>query len=170
MDLLVIRHGLAGDREEFARTGRPDSERPLTPRGRSRMRKGARGLRALVPEVHILGTSPYVRAAQTAGIVAEEYGLPPAEPVPALTPSRRPATLLPWLERHADAEVVAVAGHDPHLPALVSWLLTGRAEPVLVLDKGGACLLDLGDAPRAGEARLLWLLTAKQLRRMGRGR
>ena len=30
MRLLVIRHGDAGDREEFAFTGRPDSERPLT--------------------------------------------------------------------------------------------------------------------------------------------
>ena len=34
MHLLVIRHGLAGDREEFAFTGRPDTERPLTKEGR----------------------------------------------------------------------------------------------------------------------------------------
>jgi phosphohistidine phosphatase len=56
MHLLVIRHGLAGDREEFAKTGRPDDERPLTPKGRRRMRRNARGLRTLVPGLDLLAT------------------------------------------------------------------------------------------------------------------
>ena len=51
MYLLVIRHAAAMDKEEFARTGRSDDERPLTPAGKKEMARVARGLRALVPKL-----------------------------------------------------------------------------------------------------------------------
>ena len=73
MDLLVIRHAIAMDRDEFAETGQPDSERPLTDFGRRRMRKNARGLRAIVDTPEVIGTSPYPRAAETAEIVADAW-------------------------------------------------------------------------------------------------
>src|SRR5918912_545668 len=47
MRLLVVRHAIAMDRAEFARSGKDDSERPLTKDGRNKMAKGARGLRAV---------------------------------------------------------------------------------------------------------------------------
>ena len=58
MKLLVIRHAIAEDRDEFAYTGRPDAERPLTKQGRERMRRAAAGLAAEAPRIdvqHILG-------------------------------------------------------------------------------------------------------------------
>jgi phosphohistidine phosphatase len=63
---------------------------------------------------------------------------------------------------------VALVGHEPHLGKLASWLLARTSTPFLQLKKGGACLLDLGARPRAGEARMVWLLTPAQLRRLGR--
>jgi len=42
--ILVVRHGPAGDREEWERTGKDDSLRPLTPKGRKEVRKAAAGL------------------------------------------------------------------------------------------------------------------------------
>ena len=37
MQLILIRHGIAEDRAEFAATGNPDSERPLTKQGQWKM-------------------------------------------------------------------------------------------------------------------------------------
>ena len=50
MQLVVIRHAVAMSREEFAPTGRDDSLRPLTDRGRAKMKRAAAGLRELSPE------------------------------------------------------------------------------------------------------------------------
>ena len=58
MKLLLIRHAIAEDRFEFSRTGKSDYYRPLTERGRTRMARGAAGLRTLVPEIDVLATSP----------------------------------------------------------------------------------------------------------------
>ena len=41
LTLLLIRHAIADDRATFARTGRPDRERPLTAEGRRKMRSAA---------------------------------------------------------------------------------------------------------------------------------
>ena len=41
MHLLLIRHAIAEDRLEFARTGQSDYYRPLNERGRSRMSRPA---------------------------------------------------------------------------------------------------------------------------------
>lgn len=164
MKLLVIRHAIAEDREEFARTGQDDELRPLTAEGRRMMKQGARGLRELVKTVDVLATSPLVRAAKTAQIVAAAYGGPRAQDVEQLKPEAPPESLLKWLGKHADASVVAVVGHEPHLGTFVSWLLTGRQRSFVELKKGGACLLELDVAMKQGRARMSWLLTPAQLR------
>jgi phosphohistidine phosphatase len=169
MELLVIRHAVAEDREQFAATGKDDGLRPLTAEGRRKFRRAARAIVALAPSVDLLATSPLVRAADTAAILAEAYGLDEVVKEPALEPDARPAALLPWLQRCAQLDLVAVVGHEPHLSSLVEWLLTRRTGQFLALKKGGACLLqlgDLGDAPRAKGAVLRWLLTQRQLRQL----
>src|SRR5258706_16007485 len=74
MQLLVVRHARAEDREAFAATGQPDSERPLTAKGIRRMKKAARGLHTLVSSIDLLATSPLRRAVETARIMADLYG------------------------------------------------------------------------------------------------
>ena len=164
MRLLVIRHGLAGDRDEFAFTGRPDAERPLTKDGREKMRRGARGLARIVDDVSLIATSPLTRAVQTAEIVADEMGGMDLTIIDALAPEHAPDGLLPWLRSHDADATIAVVGHDPHLAFLVGWLLTGRHESFVDIRKGAAVLLDFEDPPAAGGATLLWALTAKHLR------
>ncbi|MGH7710339.1 MAG: phosphohistidine phosphatase SixA [Gemmatimonadaceae bacterium] len=165
MQLVVIRHAIADDRDEFAESGRDDAERPLTRIGRRRMRRNARGLRRVGPAIVRIGSSPYVRAVDTAQIVAETLGV--AEEiaiVDALTPEMPSEALLPWLSAQPAESTVAIVGHEPHLGRLVTWLLTGDSESHVVFKKGGACLLDLGVRPAAGSALLHWLLTPGQLR------
>ncbi|MBM3462072.1 MAG: phosphohistidine phosphatase SixA, partial [Armatimonadetes bacterium] len=67
MDLYILRHGIAYDH------GHPDypddDSRPLTPKGRRRTRRIARGMRDLGLRFDAILTSPLPRARQTAEIV-----------------------------------------------------------------------------------------------------
>lgn len=175
MHIVIVRHAIAEDRVAFARTGRPDAERPLTPRDIKRMRKAARGLRRLVPEIGLLAVSPLRRGAETAAIVCRAYGNIDPMTTELLDPAAAPSAVVDWL-RTLRRDPVVLVGHEPQLSRLASRLVTGRDTPILVLDKGGACSIDV--APRAtgggggGGARgtLDWLLTSKQLRAIARRR
>ncbi len=166
MRLLVIRHAIAAERDEWAQTGKPDGERPLTDRGRSRMREAARGLARLVDVPDVIATSPLTRAAQTAAIVGKALGAPDPAELPALLPDADYATLVSWLRGLKTQGTVAVVGHEPHLSGLVCYLLTGRRETFLDLKKGAAALIQLADPPTPGVARLLWTIAPGGLRRI----
>ncbi len=166
MELLVVRHAIAEEREDWARTGLDDGERPLTREGRRKMRLGAGGLRELVHSIDVLASSPLTRAWQTAEIVSRAYGGIDIARVDALSPDLPPDELLPWLREQREQAHVAVVGHEPHLSSLVTWLLTGTPGHLIELKKGAACLLELHGTPREGVATLLWALTPGQLRRL----
>jgi phosphohistidine phosphatase len=167
MQLLVIRHAIAEEREAFAVGGQPDAERPLTAYGRRRMKRNAKGLLRVVKSPDAIATSPFARAAETAHIVADAFRVNRIEVLEALTPEHPPRDLVPWLATHAGDAVVAVVGHEPHLGILVTWFLGGREESHVELKKGGACLLELADSLEPGKALLMWLLTPSQLRAIG---
>jgi phosphohistidine phosphatase len=168
MDLLVIRHAIAEDRERFAATGQPDALRPLTPSGARKMERAARGLARVAPKVSLLASSPLVRAVETARIVAAALGLDGFEELRALAPDARPESLLEWLRARPGDGVAAVVGHEPHLGKLIAFLLDGGKRSFSVLRKGGACFIGFpgAAAPAAGELR--WLLTPSQLRAVRR--
>jgi phosphohistidine phosphatase len=166
MQLLVIRHAIAQTREEFA--GDDDALRPLTKEGRRQMQRVAKRLRRVVGELDVLGSSPLLRAMQTADIVAEEFADVDIATVGALEPDSAPAAFVTWLRKQRDAETVAVIGHEPHLGTLVTWLLTGVDEPRVPLKKSGACLLHFPALPRKAGATLQWALTPALLRDVSR--
>jgi phosphohistidine phosphatase len=168
MELLVVRHGIAEDRVAFAKTGKGDEERPLTADGRRKLARCARGLRRLVPSIDLLATSTLVRATQTADVLGEAYRGLRTVRLAELAPDAKPAALLPWLRAQRRRPTVAIVGHEPHLSAVVELLLAGGSAGFLELRKGGACLVSLAGPAAAGGAELRWLLTAGQLRRLGR--
>jgi phosphohistidine phosphatase len=168
MKLLIIRHAIAEDREEFAKSGKPDEQRPLTRAGRRKMKEAAKGLRRAVRTIDHLATSPLVRAAQTAEIVSDTWGIGGAEVIPALAPEARPEALAEWAAAHTGHDVVAVVGHEPHLSSLATWLLSGQSDSRIDMKKGGACLIDMGSELRPGSGTLLWLVTPRLLRRLAR--
>lgn len=172
MNLLVIRHAIAEDKQKFAATGRKDDLRPLTDEGRSKMRKVALGLRTVVGKIERLASSPLVRARETADIVAPELGVARVEIVDALRPDRPYEELLEWLRGVAlpnddDDRVVGIVGHEPRLSGFVTWLMTGGDESRIELKKGAACLLRFDRPPEEGQAILRWSLTPSQLRELG---
>src|SRR5438552_11068033 len=135
MNLLIIRHAIAEDKERFAATGRHDDQRPLTEAGRDKMRRAAEGLRTVIPRVAVLASSPLVRARETAEIVAPAVWLARVVIVDALRPDRDVDELLDGLleriapnEKSDDERTVAVVGDEPHLVVVVTWFLLGETE------------------------------------------
>jgi len=167
MQLLLIRHAIAEDRDEFAKEeGRPDAERPLTDYGRRRMQKNTKGLRRVAPKLDQLVTSPYVRAADTAKIVAKGLGVEEAKELAVLTPEHHPREFFEWMADQNPTHAIGAVGHDPHLSQLLSWCLTGGLDAQFVIKKGGVALISWDDVPTEGHGILRWLISPGHLRAM----
>ncbi len=164
MELLVIRHGIAEEREAYAAAGKDDTLRPLTGEGRRKMRQAARGLVTRVPALDLLVSSPLARARQTADIVARAYGGLEITEIPQLKPDQSPEAFGTWLRGQASRGVVAAVGHEPLLGRIVSHLVAGRAHSFIELKKGGACLVAFPEKVGPGAGLLRWALTPGQLR------
>jgi phosphohistidine phosphatase len=167
MQILIIRHAKAGQRGLLGFIGKKDAARPLTDVGRRDMRKAARGLQKLVPEVDVLATSPLARARETADIVSRRYDNIPVMELAALAPGGSKEDVLAWLRDQKATATVALVGHEPDLGMLSSWLLGGGAESFLSLKKGAACLIEMSETPTPGSGRLEWLLPPAALRKHG---
>jgi phosphohistidine phosphatase len=165
--LVIIRHGPAGDREEWEAEGHDDRLRPLTPEGREEMQRVAPGLKRLIPTIDLLATSPLARAAETADIVARAYDSE-AVVLEALAPERDPDEVVRWLQHQPADQTVALVGHEPHLSGLAGYLLTSARASFIDLKKGGACRLDTPGVPVPGKGNLKWLLSPRELRRLGK--
>jgi phosphohistidine phosphatase len=188
MRLLLIRHGKAGDREDFARSGRPDDERPLTAEGLEEMRGVARGLAVVCPRLDVIASSPLTRAVQTADAVAARFPDAAREIVDCLRPDAPFPDFVDWLRGHRARDRVAAVGHNPHLSDLGRWL-TGGDDDDADMKKGSARLLAFpgddvgtagddvrtgddagagGDDVWAGTAEGVWYRTPKELIALGR--
>jgi phosphohistidine phosphatase len=165
MIVYVLRHGVA---EEIGPEG-DDRSRRLTPGGRRKMRAAAVGMRALGLRVDVLLTSPLVRAAETAAAVSEALGGPVPRELPTLEPGVPPVETVRVLRELARAEHVAIVGHEPGLSGVVSILLTGTPDGMrLALKKGGLVAIEMREVGRRTVTTLRWMLTPRQLRRIGR--
>jgi phosphohistidine phosphatase len=163
MDLVLLRHAIAADpgRSDVS----DDSERPLTKEGEQKMRRIARAMRALGLHFDLILTSPYIRAQQTAHIVAKELGLEKSlESTPFLEPGQSLEKLVSLVQRRSkQADSIVLVGHEPALSTLISVLIGGDVNVNLTLKKGGLCRLR-ADALHYGKcASLQWLLTPGQL-------
>jgi phosphohistidine phosphatase len=164
MMLYILRHAEA---EETAETG-GDEARKLTVHGKDRMSDAAAGMRAFGIKFDAIVTSPLVRAAETAGIVASAYSnSPPPQVLPALSGGVPPAEAVTALMPFARHDNVLIVGHEPQLSGLVSLLLTGSPDAMHLRLKKGACVaLDVPRRFERGGAELRWMLTQRQLRRL----
>lgn len=168
MNLYLLRHGPAGE------AGDPryphDRDRPLTEEGIEKMRRAAGGMARLELAFDLVITSPYLRAAQTAEIVAQSLSpQPPLETSVALEPGGDPGPLFTSLAaRRPEPQSVLLVGHEPFMSDLISQLLTGGPGLPVEMKKGALCKILLGRwVPRTGagvpRGVLVWLATAKLL-------
>jgi phosphohistidine phosphatase len=164
MELLIVRHAIAQERDR--RRWRNDRDRPLSPDGKRQARKAAAGLRAFCAAPDRLLSSSLVRARQTADILTQYAGWPPAEETPALMPGAPVSELLRLLATDRSRRV-GLVGHQPDLGSLISYCLTGNGGRITFdLKKPAVASVSFAGAPRAGTGTLDWLATPRMLRAM----
>jgi phosphohistidine phosphatase len=169
MELVIIRHAIAEDYEEYALTNQSDELRPLSAKGEEKMRKNVRGLKKFVPFIHYIASSQLRRASQTADILGRAYPNARRDVLSALAPQGPVAAVLAYLQQYESvAPTVALIGHEPDLGELTAWFLSGRPGGWLPFKKGGVCLIEFPGKLAPGEAELRWVLTPTQLRKLGK--
>ena len=163
MELYIVRHGIAIDREDPKSP--PDPQRFLTEEGIDKTKQVAKGVAALGIDPDLLITSPYIRAKQTAEIFASvlDYTKQKIRETDLLLPGAEPTLFYKELAKDKDSAVVFCFGHAPQLDDLIATAL-GSKHHVTSLKKSGIAALELKRiSPPSGE--LLWLATPKLLRK-----
>ncbi len=166
MQLYIVRHGIAIDREDPKCP--PDPERYLTEEGVAKTKQVANGLAALGLTADLFLTSPYIRAAQTAEIFASALDYPKQKirRTDLLLPGAEPSLLFRELARDKQASSIYLFGHAPHLDDVIASAL-GSKKHVTALKKSGVALVELKRiSPPIGV--LVWLAIPKLLRRAGK--
>lgn len=161
MNLYILRHAIAVPR------GTPehkDEDRPLTKEGSRKMKLAAQGMRKMGLEFGRILSSPYLRARQTAEIVADVFKLEVVLSEP-LIPTASHRVLIANLVKIREDSVLLV-GHEPHLSEFVSVLACGTGDAQLELKKGGLCKLSSDHLVYGRCATLEWLLAPAHLRKM----
>jgi phosphohistidine phosphatase len=130
----------------------------------------ARGMRALGLTFDVILSSPYARALRTAEILAEVYETPKLIETSHLAVEADAKEIIDEInENFTGAEAIVLVGHEPFLSGLISTLLSGGAGLGIVMKKAGLCKLSAEKLVLGQCARLHWLLTPKQLGRLGKG-
>ena len=171
MQLVLLRHAPAETRDPSRWPD--DSQRPLTGNGRRVAREVARGLKAVPVRAARLRTSPAVRCEDTAKITARAFNHSASVDVwPELAFGATPEQLLARLQRstRANGSFEVLVGHEPALGRLASLLLFGEPVPSIRHKRGGAALIETPRKPAAGSGKLEWVLTRRQLAKLGNGK
>jgi phosphohistidine phosphatase len=136
MELIVLRHAEA---EDHAPT---DHLRRLTEKGRHQAEAVGVYLKEHAIKVDIILSSPALRTAETAEIVAEELELE-VQTVPWALPGMTPEMAMNSLERFQSAKRVLLVGHQPDIGLLVARLLGLRDDRSLHVRKASLFQLNL---------------------------
>jgi phosphohistidine phosphatase len=120
MKLYLMRHAdaepMVGDKDTPGRK--------LTEKGRAQASEAAKKLKAKDVTFDVILTSPYARAVETAGIVAEALGLRDRmKKNKLLAPGSDIGKLITLMDEYKDMENVMFVGHEPDLGVFAGELL-----------------------------------------------
>jgi phosphohistidine phosphatase len=152
-----VAHGTSGVAEE---------DRPLTPEGRRKTIRAARGIRALKLGIDVVFSSRLPRALETARILTEVLGLPDPKTVDELLPGAASDRLLGLL-RSAKSKVPVVVGHEPGLTTAIAHLVAQKEAGSFLLKKAGFAVVDVASFTPRPDGTLRLLLTPSILRALG---
>jgi phosphohistidine phosphatase len=162
MKVFLVRHAIAHERNR--KRWPNDALRPLTPGGARKFRKAARGLAGLLPRQPALLTSPWVRARDTAAMLADAAKLDKPIECKELTGDAGTAAVFRLLRARREKAVVLV-GHEPNLGLFLSACLAGeRARMKIEFKKGGAACVEFQSRVEPGRGSLVWMLPPRALR------
>jgi phosphohistidine phosphatase len=166
MEIYVVRHGIAIDREDPKCP--PDPERYLTEEGIEKTKRVAAAVAALGASPDLLLSSPYVRAMQTAEIFAGalDYSKQKIRRTDLLLPGAEPSLFFRELAKDKQTSTLFVFGHAPQLDDIIAAALSSKHH-ITSLKKAGVALIELKRvSPPNGQ--LVWLAPPKLLRRAGK--
>ncbi len=162
LDVVLVRHAVAFDRD---RTRWPnDRLRPLTPAGKRKFSKAARGLAAWLPRVECVLASPLVRARETADLLHRHADWPESVVCEELAPGIATGRVFTRLRKHTE-RTIALVGHEPNLSVLLSVAIAGNdARLPIEFKKGGVACVRFQERVEPGRAILQWLVPPSALR------
>ncbi len=162
MKIYLVRHSNAV--EPGAPGYEEDSLRPLTEKGRDKMKEIAYALKALELKPDLIVSSPYLRARETAEILAKvlKYRKEPTLS-DTLVPAGSADGIIGEINEKYSVDELVLVGHEPCLSVLIGTLVSGNPDIALDLKKGGVCCLSADNLRTERKAVLEWLLTPKIL-------
>jgi len=160
VDIYILRHGRA---EKRAPPVDGDAGRALTGEGRTEILGVAEFLASRDVVFGCIATSPYVRAMETAQIVAKALGkrgiLAQWE---ELTPGASIEALESRVSGRPEEESLLIVGHEPLLGQFTGYMISAGHDAAIAFGKGGlAKIRNARFDPVGGE--LQWLLTVRQI-------
>ena len=161
--LYLVRHAIAAERGP---NYPDDRDRPLTSDGVARFKRAVEGLKEFEVRLELVLTSPLVRAAHTAELLAAGIGgKPRMETLEALAPGGRMTQVLEAIAKFSKrSHHIALVGHEPDLGELAVRLLRSRG--TIEFKKGAICCIELDGAMPTGPGTLKWLLPPRALRKL----
>jgi phosphohistidine phosphatase len=166
MDVILIRHGKAGNRD--ANSWPDDDDRPLTAEGQAEHRAVTRAAKKMGIKFDFLVTSPLKRARETADIVANVYRWPEEPQVAAeLGHGYSVSAVVKLLAKFPPTSRVALVGHEPDFSELATALIGGKTGLGLQLKKSGMAGIRFEGPAESGAGLLLYLLKPSHLRKIG---
>ncbi len=151
IELHFLRHAHAGDPEAW--TG-SDEARPLSEKGEKQAERLGAFLAGVGFKPDVIVTSPKLRAAQTAEIVAKHLGIQISFD-DRLAGAFEVETLETLLRDAGDPVRPVVVGHDPDFSEVLAEL---SGAPQLPMPKGALARVDIERPLRAGGGTLHWLV------------
>jgi phosphohistidine phosphatase len=164
MLLYLVRHGIAEDTPPSG----GDPERRLTQEGTLRTAMVAKGLKRTGATFDRIITSPYVRARQTAEIIARvtEYEDDIDHDV-RLTPFGRPEQAADLVREHRDAASLLLTGHEPSMGEFISAFCAGGNLQIEV-KKASVTVIRIDRLAASISGTLLWSLPPGILEKLAR--
>ncbi len=150
-ELHLLRHAHAGNPATW---DGPDEQRPLSEKGEAQADRLGRFLAGVGFKPDAIITSPKLRAARSAEIVAEHLGLPFSFDT-RLADGFDLADLERLLAEAADPARPVIVGHDPDFSEVLGRLIGSSRVP---MRKGALARIDVDRPLEAGAGVLRWLV------------
>ena len=127
------------------------------------MKKVAHVLNRLSVKPDAIISSPYLRARQTAEILAKElkYKKDKIELSERLSPASQPEPMIEEIIEKYIVEELVIVGHEPCFGLLISALAAGDPDLAINVRYGSVCCLSADDFRIERRATFEWLLTPK---------
>ena len=160
-ELFIVRHGPAGKSLEDKKL---DETRPLTKKGKEKMKDIVKGLGDMDICFDKIVTSPLARCAESADLLSKCCtGKGGVESIDALKPGGSIDDLIGYLNAQEGADKVAIVGHEPYLSEFASYCLAKSKNSFIDLKKGGVIALEFESMIKPGTGKMCWMMEPSQL-------